>query len=170
MAKNDSKLQPQDDLLAVPAAPSAPTTTQDAPLTVSDLALKHGHANPNGPAVAGDTPFTALHLLADSLNGWTRHKAYKAENVTLSDADYLAAIEAAKIGSAHEPANKRSLTTFTKEQAEAKMAADLAATTAARSNPPKNPKKFNPAQARQHVMQKARALAQSSGVKLKGGR
>jgi hypothetical protein len=164
MGKNDPK--PQDETTAAPAVIPAPAPDV-APLTVAELAEKHGHSNP--APVQGDTPFTPLHLLADSLNGWTRHKAYKSEDVTLSDADYLAAIEAAKNGVAHSPANKRPLTVFTKEQAEAKMAADLAATIAARKKKPVG-KKFNPGQAHQLVMQKARSLAQSSGVKLKGGR
>lgn len=82
---------------------------------VSDLAVKHGHTfhkqGKDGklyPTVPGhDSPFKAEHLQADVLHGWTKHENHTSEQVLLTDEDYLAAIEAGKVGKTHAPANKR---------------------------------------------------------------
>ena len=84
-------------------------------LSVSDLAIKHGNTfhrrGKDGglyPTVAShDSVFKAAHLQADALHGWTRHEFKNSETVRLSDADYLAAVESAKSGKVHAPANKR---------------------------------------------------------------
>ena len=83
--------------------------------TVAELALKHGHTfyrqgrdgilRPTMPA--HDSPFKAEHAQADVLHGWTLFSSHTSEEVRLSDEDYLAAIEAAKSGKVHGPANKR---------------------------------------------------------------
>ncbi len=105
MAKNEQK-QPEQETPAVSAAPS---------LTLPALAVKHGQTfhrlGKDGqlyPTVpAHDSTFKRDHLLADVLHGWTKHETHTSEAVSLSDDDYLAAIEAAKTGKTHAPANKR---------------------------------------------------------------
>lgn len=89
-------------------------------MTVSELAVKHGHTfhrpGKDGkmyPTVpAHDSPFKAEHAQADVLHGWTKHERKVHEPVRLSDEDYLAALEAAKSGKTYGPANMR------KEQAQ----------------------------------------------------
>lgn len=94
-------------------------------LSVSELAKKHGNtfhkAGKDGalyPTVwAHDSVFKQEHLQADVLHGWTKHEFHSSEPVCLSDADYLAAIEAAKKGKTHAPANKRTAEEAAKKQA-----------------------------------------------------
>lgn len=86
-------------------------------LTLDALALKHGQTQ-RAP-IAGDSPFTADHLVAEQLHGWSHHALYVGE-VLLSDEDYLAAIEAAKEGKRHFAADKGK---HTKEEAAARYKA-----------------------------------------------
>ena len=151
-----------EDTEAQPVAESAPQL-----LTVAELAEKHGQTR--NSVVYGDTPFTRSHLGADAAHGWTRHKAFKSEDVRLSDADYLAAIAAFDKGEVHAPANKRGETVFTVEQQEARMKSD-----AQRSAEMKKAyqeryaaPRMQPNHAHDLAMKKARTLAQSSGVKMR---
>lgn len=109
-------------------AKNAPTEEKatDQPLSkLSALALKHGktfhRVGKDGqyyPTVPGhDSPLTQEHLQADVLHGWTKHERQTSEDVLLSDADYLAALEAAKLGKTHAPANKRTAEEADKAQA-----------------------------------------------------
>lgn len=66
---------------------------------------KDGNLYPTVPS--HDSVLKAEHLQADVLHGWTLHERHTSETVVLSDANYLAAIEAAKAGKTHAPANKR---------------------------------------------------------------
>jgi hypothetical protein len=70
--------------------------------TIVELAKRHGHMLKKTP-IAGDDPFSAAHNVASVLNGWKAHEVSTGEIVTLTDADYLAAVEAAKAGKAHAP-------------------------------------------------------------------
>lgn len=72
---------------------------------LSELAKRHGMIHPI--AVADDRPFKTPHLLAENKHGWLRHEHNTGSELELSDADYLAALEAAGKGSVHAPANKR---------------------------------------------------------------
>jgi hypothetical protein len=136
-------------------------------LTVADLAEKHGHAYT--PVVEGDTRFSRSHLGADAAHGWTRHKAFKSEDVKLSAADYLAAIAAFDKGEVHAPANKRGETTFTQEQAESKLASDSKLGAAQRKAKQANSaQRVQPNHAHNLAMKKAKTLAESSGTKMRG--
>jgi hypothetical protein len=93
------------------------TMAQDsAPVdTLMNLAIRNGNTfhrigrdggmYPTVPA--HDSVLKAVHLQADVLHGWTKHERHTSESVLLSDTDYLAALEAAKTGKTHAPANKR---------------------------------------------------------------
>jgi hypothetical protein len=143
-------------------APSAP-----AQLTVAALAAKHGHTRKT--VVDGDTPFDRSHLGADAAHGWSRHTALKSQDVTLSDDDYLAAVAAFDNGETHAPANKRGETTFTKEQAEAKLADDLKLGAAMKAKARANSQPaYKPNHAHAIAMKKSKTLAESSGVKKRG--
>lgn len=74
-------------------------------MTLLELAKKHGQFQ--GARVGGDDPFTALHNVAVMLNGLARHERTTGESVSLTDAEYLAALEEAKKGKPHAPVNKR---------------------------------------------------------------
>lgn len=121
MAKNDPKHPEQQAPEAV--APALPPT-------VSELAIKHGYTfhrlgkdgNMYPTVPAHDSVFNQFHLQADVLHGWTKRERHTSEPVRLSDEDYVAAIEAAKTGKTHAPANKR-----TAEEAAQKQAARDAA-------------------------------------------
>lgn len=91
-----------DPALEVPNA--APDTKPEQLLTVSELAVKHGQTRKVREDL-GDTPYTAEHLSAEVANGWARHAYFVGTEARLSDADYLAAIAAAKLGKAHGPAD-----------------------------------------------------------------
>lgn len=91
-------------------------------LTVTELAQKHGEYKE--PSIGGDTPFTRVHLGADAAHGWTRHKVHRAKEARMTDADYLAALDAFKAGKLHEGANLRPLTVFSEEHMKAKYDAD----------------------------------------------
>lgn len=116
MAKNAPEALPLEDK---PEAAPAQLTS------VSELAKKHGHTfhamAKDGklyPTVPGhDSVFKTAHLLADVLHGWTKHETHTSEPVTMSDEDYLAAVEAAKAGKTHAPANKRTAEQAAKAQA-----------------------------------------------------
>ncbi len=100
-------------------AKNAQTETQEAPAAPVDsllkLATRHGHTfhrmakdgNLYPTVPSHDSVLKAAHLQADVLHGWTKHERHTSEEVLLTDADYLAAIEAAKTGKTHAPANKR---------------------------------------------------------------
>ena len=77
----------------------------DQTFTVKELAKRHGHHQ--GARVDGDDPHTALHNVASVLNGWQLHEHRTGEVVKLTDAQYLAALDAAKRGKAHEETCKR---------------------------------------------------------------
>ena len=135
-------------------------------LTVGELAEKHGQTY--NSVVGGEKSFTRSHLGADAAHGWQRHMAYKSQPVKLSDADYLAALAAFDKGEVHEPANKRSETVFTPEQAEARMAQSKKVAAMQKAKATNSAPRYMPNQAHAHAMQKARTLAQSSGVKMRG--
>lgn len=96
-------------------------TANAAPVkSLSALALEHKHTQMTqevgrdgkkvyaaAPAVAGDNPHSAAHQSASFLNGWELYTNQTGAEVVLSDEDYLGAIEAAKKGEAHAPANHR---------------------------------------------------------------
>lgn len=92
----------EHDAVDAPAKAEAPTEL----MTVQELAAKHGQTQPT--PVPGDSPFRSEHLVADVRHGWQHHTHFVGGPVRLSDADYLAAIEAAKDGKVHAPANRRS--------------------------------------------------------------
>jgi hypothetical protein len=71
--------------------------------TVSELAKRHGQIQ---GAMAGENPMSAAHQSAAVLNAWAKTAHEQGEEVKLSDADYLAAIEAAKLGASYAPAMK----------------------------------------------------------------
>lgn len=83
--------------------------------TVEALAVKHGQTfhrmGKDGklyPIVPShDSVFKRDHLVADVLHGWTLYSNKGADPMRLGDDDYLLAIEAAKEGKTHAPANKR---------------------------------------------------------------
>jgi hypothetical protein len=93
--------------------------------TLAELAKMNGHTfhklGKDGelyPAVPShDSVFKATHLQADALHGWSKHEHHTSELVRLSGEDYVAAIEAAKMGKTHAPANKRSADEAAKKQA-----------------------------------------------------
>lgn len=110
MAKNAQTIEDK------PEQPSAPVAQTSAPVdTLIKLAVRHGQtfhrAGADGnlyPTVpAHDSVLRAAHLQADVLHGWTKHERHTSEAVLLTDSDYLSAIEAAKTGKTHAPANKR---------------------------------------------------------------
>jgi hypothetical protein len=80
------------------AAEPAPEFTPD------ELATKHAQKR---PAMIGDPPYSADHLVADVLNGWTRFERTVGTAPKLTEAAYLEALEAAKQGKACDAANKR---------------------------------------------------------------
>ncbi len=117
MGKNDHQKQAEQQAPEVAPAGELPT--------VSVLALKHGHTfhrvGKDGglyPTVpAHDSVFKQEHLQADVLHGWTKHERHTSLPVRLTDDDYTAAIEAAKTGKTHAPANKRTAEEAAKKQA-----------------------------------------------------
>jgi hypothetical protein len=160
--------QPEAQPVAIAAPDAAPPP---APLlTAAEHAQNHGHTRK--PRVKGDSTFTGAHMVADVVHGWSRHLYYKGEHAKLSSADYLSALEAAKAGKSHDAADFRKFTTFTKEEAKAKMLADLAETKKLREQK-KRAKQTGPSVAQvvhQLMMRKAIRLAQTSGVKVRGSK
>lgn len=77
----------------------------DETFTTAELAKLCGHVR--SVPLPFDDGLTPDHLAADQLNGWTLHEKKTGEVARLSKDDYLAAIEAAKVGEAYEPANFR---------------------------------------------------------------
>lgn len=118
MGKNDQKHAEQP----APAQEAAPAAQLQ---TVSELAVKHGQTfhrlgkdgNLYPTVPAHDSVFNQFHLQADVLHGWTKSERHTSIAVRLSDDDYLAAIEAAKTGKTHAPANKRSAEEAAQKQA-----------------------------------------------------
>lgn len=106
--------QQEDEAQSIGEAPAEAEASKVEALTVEKLAAKHGQLQP--APIAGDSPFSAAHAVADLLHGWAHHKLYVGGEVTMSDADYLAALEAAAQGKTHAAAFKGELS---KEQAEA---------------------------------------------------
>ncbi len=76
------------------------------PMPLELLAKKHGHYK--AAPVAGDSPFSAAHAVADVLHQWSRAELESGVSVKLADADYLAALEAGTAGAIHEAADRRS--------------------------------------------------------------
>lgn len=72
-------------------------------LTIAELAKRHGQIQP--APIAGDDPYSADHNIAAVLNGWNWHMLHVFAGVTMTSQNYLAAIEAAKLGKPHAPAN-----------------------------------------------------------------
>lgn len=62
--------------------------------------------NVQNVAVKGDTPYTAAHLTADVLHGWTLYANSYGEEVKLTKSDYVAAVDASKQGIVFETASK----------------------------------------------------------------
>ncbi len=126
--------------------------------------LAHAHGQIQNTPIKEDSPFSALHAQCDVVHGWSRHKFYQGQEVKLSDADYLDALEAAKEGEVSSGADHHPLTVFSQEESEAKLASDLAAT--------KSKSKPLGQKASLHglTMAKAHALASSAGTKSKGGK
>lgn len=118
MGKNEQK---SAELPQEPKEVAAPAPLQ----TVVKLAVKHGHTfhrvGKDGnlyPTVPGhDSPYKQEYMQADVLHGWTKSERHTSEAVCLSDEDYLAAIEAGKLGKTHAPANKRTAEEAAKAQA-----------------------------------------------------
>lgn len=109
-------------------APAEPKVEATELLTVSQLAEKHGQTQT--VHVAGDTPFKSDHLVADVRHGWAHHTHFVGGEVRLTDAEYLAALEAAREGKTHAPAYKRSREhdeAKAKSRAEAKAKAEAEA-------------------------------------------
>jgi len=91
-----------------PAAPVEQESHQQeraTTFTVAKLAVMHGQAH--ATTVADDSPFKADHLVASTRHGWLKHEHDTGTPVMLSEHDYLAAIDAARQGKVHAPANKR---------------------------------------------------------------
>ena len=124
-------------------------------LTVAELAVKHGQAR--DPAVSEDSGFSRDHLGADAAHGWKRHKHFHAQDVRLSDEDYLAAIDAFRDGKTHAPANMRPLTVHTDEQKDAMLAAAKAAPKISKPVP-----RMTQAHARALTMARAHQLANAA--------
>lgn len=70
--------------------------------TVAELAKKHGQILPE---LKGELVFSPEHASAAILNAWTFRKHFHGEDVQLTDAQYLGALEAAKEGKPFESAN-----------------------------------------------------------------
>lgn len=70
-------------------------------LPVTKLAKKHGQAI---GSPTRDEAFRAPHMAAAVLNGWNAYERLLGEQPKLTDAVYLAALEAAKKGAALEAA------------------------------------------------------------------
>ena len=96
------------------------TPIEQPKLPVSDLALKNGltfHVaktdKKTGKVIylrqvpAHDSVYKAPHLQADVLHGWSKSERLTSQETQLTEVDYLAAIEAAKTGKTHKPANMR---------------------------------------------------------------
>lgn len=152
----------QDDSTA-PEADILPPTEPSQLLTVAELAEKHGQTHT--PVVDGDTRFSRTHLGADAAHGWTRHKAFKSEDVRLTDADYLGALASFEVGATNYVADKRKETTFTPKQAEAKLASDLKVSAAQKKSRPTP--LYAPHNATAAAIKKAKQLAESSGTKMR---
>lgn len=75
-------------------------------LPIAKLAAKHGQLRDLKISGSGDPPHTPEHLYASVINGWNAYELKMGVEATLSDAAYLAAIEAAKLGKAHDAAKK----------------------------------------------------------------
>lgn len=69
-------------------------------LTLKQLAAKH---NMYAPRAIDGCEFKAPHAAASAMHGWRRYE-YHYGDFMLSDADYLAALEAAAANSVHLPA------------------------------------------------------------------
>jgi hypothetical protein len=69
------------------------------------LAKKKGHYK-TAP-IKEDSPMSAAHAVADVLNGWSRHERLTGQVLQLSEANYEAAIEAAKQGKPFAAASLR---------------------------------------------------------------
>lgn len=95
-----------DEMKAEPAmeVPTEATVSASSELTLTDLAKKHGHFLKLGIDGSGDPPFSPHHLAASVHNKWSVQEHTTGQEVKLSDAAYLAAIEAAKN---HVPAPKK---------------------------------------------------------------
>lgn len=90
-------------LAAEPIADAAPAAEPTFP--VSKLAERHGQKHSS--TAGDDEPWKVDHLVASTRHGWLKYERDTGLPVTLTDADYLAALEAARGGKVHGPANKR---------------------------------------------------------------
>lgn len=74
-------------------------------MTLIELAKKHGHYR--AAPVAEDPPFSADHLVAQTINGWLAYELNTGEAIQMEESEYLDAISQAKLGLASEFVNKR---------------------------------------------------------------
>jgi hypothetical protein len=72
--------------------------------TLEELAKRH---NMVAAKAYDNDPFKGPHTVAAVVHGWNRDEYFNGP-VTLSDSDYLAALEAAACGATHPAANRRS--------------------------------------------------------------
>lgn len=68
-----------------------------------ELAAAHGHVARRAP---DSDRYSAAHMCAAVMHGWNAHEHHYGP-IALSDANYVAALEAAACGKAHAPANRR---------------------------------------------------------------
>ena len=87
-----------------PAAPAQQQPDAAPVLSLADLAKKHGQLRAVNPDLE-DSPLSPEHMAAAVLHGWNAFAFFKGGQVMLSDADYLAALEAVGKGEAHGPAD-----------------------------------------------------------------
>lgn len=88
----------------VTGSPEIASRPAETDLSLTDLAKKHGHFLKLGIDGSGDPPFSPHHLAASVHNKWSVQEHTTGQEVKLSDAAYLAAIEAAK---KHVPTPKK---------------------------------------------------------------
>lgn len=73
------------------------SVTKLSKITGNRMKASRHHTNPiKGP--------NSAHAMADAQHGWTHHKYHYASEVELTEADYLAALEAAGQLEIHAPA------------------------------------------------------------------
>jgi hypothetical protein len=101
-----------------------PATSDASTSTLFDLAKRNGQLFNRDPKLTRfqasdehESPFKPTHQVADVYHGWSLHWRTKHQEVFLSDADYLAALQAAKLGKTHEPANRRDPELTARQQA-----------------------------------------------------
>lgn len=89
--------------------PDLPKDAPEAPIGDLVDVLKLSIRTKNRVKLNGHNPHNIrgpgpAHRCADTLHGWTEHKHHQAESMKLSEADYLAALNAAGNYETHTPA------------------------------------------------------------------